>query len=138
MTVAQNCLCLLIVALFSSAIGMGDEELAREVFSASTKTGTTPTDFNGLRLRAVYDSWPPFLVVKEDGNVSGIFYEVFSSVAGSLNVQVEYVPNENRGVWGMKMANGTWNGLMGMVEDGKAEAIIAGGLITSLRTSTCH
>jgi len=103
-----------------------DEALHGAVQAAQAFPNEGPRNFTGLKLTAVYDRWAPFLIIKDDGSISGIFFDVFSSICAKLGIRVEYVINEEWGVWGMKGENGSWSGLMGMAQSGKADVIIAG------------
>jgi len=102
-----------------------DGKLALEV--EKVKQGAKE-DLAGLKLRVAYDNWPPFCIVHEDGSLGGISFEAMSFVGKQLNIEVEYVRNEEPGSFGSKDANGTWNGHLGMVVQGKVDLTIAGSL----------
>ena len=55
-------------------------------------------------------------------NVTGFFIDVIKILANTLNFEYDYVPSKD-GYWGSQEADGSWNGMVGMVNRGQADLI---------------
>jgi len=77
-------------------------------------------------LKVVYDAYSPFLMISENGTLSGIFVDTFSLIVQKLGLQVSFIANDEPGVWGQRGENGSWNGMMKMLAEGSADISIAG------------
>jgi len=109
---------------FSPLFALEDEHLASAVRHGGHLQKSN--NFGGLKIRAVYQAFPPYLAKSSDGSLSGISYELFEAIAAGLNVEVEYVPNPHPGDWGVQLENGSWTGMMKMVVDNEVDTVASG------------
>lgn len=65
------------------------------------------------------EQWP-FAMEDEDGVWTGIFPEVLSVLRSVMGFEVEFFRPED-GKWGSMEQNGTWNGIVGCLENGEAD-----------------
>ncbi len=80
-----------------------------------------------------YDEWFPVFFVREDGSLGGLMYDVYHIVAARLGLREEFVRNRDPGVWGSSNPNGTFRGLLGMIQRGEADLTVSGVGITAER-----
>ena len=58
-------------------------------------------DFNGRSMSANFASYPPFCIVDEMGNPTGLLYDVLKIVSEELNLTLEITPPspQNKDIW---------------------------------------
>ncbi len=80
---------------------------------------------SGSTIRVAYDFWYPITYKDKDGDIVGFHHDVVKIIAQRLNLTIEMIYNDQPGVWGNKV-NGSWTGLFGMIEKGKADLVASG------------
>ncbi|MPC46986.1 Glutamate receptor ionotropic, kainate 1 [Portunus trituberculatus] len=64
-------------------------------------------------------AWQPFFLIEQGGDggsqYSGIMWDLLLMLTSKMNVSVEIVPPPD-GLWGVELPNGSWNGMLGMIQ----------------------
>ncbi|ROT70514.1 Variant Ionotropic Glutamate Receptor [Penaeus vannamei] len=97
-------------------------------------------DLGGVVVKVVTFEWKPstFNQLGRDGEVEdrfGVDIEVVRAVAKVLNFNIEFVEPPQGELWGSRMPNGSWNGMMGLLHRAEAEIAAANLYVTSRRLS---
>ncbi|TRY61521.1 hypothetical protein TCAL_02109 [Tigriopus californicus] len=105
--------------------GIGDIEVSQSF-----------TALNGAHLLVAHLPWPPFIIFSGAGhtsaNASGFLPDLLEILSVALNFTFEYVhPNDCE--WGGMDDNGSWNGIVGMLQDGICQLAAAPLSITTER-----
>ena len=96
---------------------------------------TRRRNLHGMRITASYDGWSPFCTTDESGRLKGgIMFDIFQTLAKTLNFKPTFVLNEERGIWGNEV-NGSWTGMVGAVARGEVDTSIAGIAPTATRSA---
>ena len=92
-------------------------------------------NLHGMEITAVYDGWSPYCMVNGSGDLEGgIMFEIFQTLAKTLNFKPVYVLSKERGIWGNEK-NGSWTGMVGAVARNEVHTSIAGIAPTATRSA---
>ncbi|KAK7099043.1 hypothetical protein V1264_003239 [Littorina saxatilis] len=96
---------------------------------------TVKHDLGGRTLRVVTKKWIPFVKSHRNGNstwYTGLCIDLLNLLAESLNFT--YTLSETAdGIWGSKLANGTWAGMTGMLHRKEADLAVSGFSVSAER-----
>ncbi|XP_071533139.1 probable glutamate receptor isoform X2 [Panulirus ornatus] len=91
-----------------------------------------------LRLRVAVEEWVPHVKVREGKgghlSIQGPMANLLQALAVALNFEYTLVRPED-GMWGAPNADGTWNGMLGMVKRNEADLALGPFGITEARAS---
>ncbi|KAK7103508.1 glutamate receptor ionotropic, kainate glr-3-like isoform X2 [Littorina saxatilis] len=92
-------------------------------------------DLGGRTLRVMTRQWIPFVKGHRNGNgtwYTGLCIDLLDLLAESLNFT--YTLSESAdGIWGSKLANGTWAGMTGMLHRKEADLAVSGFSVSAER-----
>ena len=91
------------------------------------KMSTKPINLNGVQLRIAYILVSPFLLKDSNGKLTkGLSHSIYSTAARHFNFTFEYVPlPDPRSGTGRKLPNGSWTGLLGALDSGRADIALS-------------
>ncbi len=89
-------------------------------------------DLGGLSLLAHFLAVSPFVTVRQDGSLAGLEPEVLHALQQALNFTTEYVPTETK-QFGAPLGNGSWTGIIGMLDRKEIDIAVAPLAITDER-----
>ncbi|VVC46202.1 Ionotropic glutamate receptor, L-glutamate and glycine-binding domain,Ionotropic glutamate receptor [Cinara cedri] len=97
-----------------------------------------PDVFNGCTVKIAAFYWPPMAVLSNDTPrtmVKGMDVEVVNLMSriGNVKLELNEVKDDQR--WGVRSANGTWNGGFGELSRHRADILIGGGILSPDRSS---
>lgn len=95
-----------------------------------------PDAFNGCTVKIAAFCWPPITVLSNDAPrtmVKGMDVELVNLMSRIGNVKLELKEVQNNQRWGVRSANGTWNGGFGELSGRRADVLIGGGILTADR-----
>ncbi len=76
----------------------------------------------GRTVRVAYDEWYPIFYERHDGKgFAGLMHDVFDVILTRLELTPVYVRNVDPGVWGRTDENGSWIGMIGMIQREEAD-----------------
>ncbi len=104
----------------------GHDEVWARCTSADLERCADPASSLGSKVRVAYDIWYPMVYKDDNGELVGLHHDLLKIITMRLNLTVELVFNEVPGAWGEKTENGSWRGLLGMIEQGKADMTASG------------
>ncbi|TRY78616.1 hypothetical protein TCAL_12146, partial [Tigriopus californicus] len=99
-------------------------------WSQSQLTWERRDNLEELTLRVGYATAKPF-IFEENGNLTGIVYEIAETLFSALNISARYEEHES---YGTHLDNGTWLGLIGAVNRGEVDMAVQDMSITHLRS----
>ncbi|XP_068201744.1 glutamate receptor ionotropic, delta-2-like [Palaemon carinicauda] len=74
---------------------------------------------NQTFVRIAAETWQPFFLINKDVDgkttYSGIMWEVLKLISSMMNLRFEILRPPD-GLWGVEQANGSWNGMLGMIQ----------------------
>ena len=86
------------------------------------KISKKPINLNGIHIRIAYVVVYPFLLKDSHGKLKGLTHSIYSTAAQHFNFTYEFVlPLEPCGGTGRQLPNGTWIGLLGELDAGRAD-----------------
>ena len=93
-----------------------------------------------VHLKVAGETWEPWFLITEhsDGSLSysGVMWLVLQHLASVMGFTFEMVRPPD-GKWGVKTAEGPWNGMLGMLERGEADFALGPFSITKAREEVC-
>ena len=138
------CFLLLVLTLESNSSAIGNDsalECIKENIVSSKSwvyppharwqnNGPLSPEVSGTTIRAIYDQNPPIFEYKEYGTLTGYNADLFQIICNTLNLKFKLVRNRYPGNWGIRLANGSWTGMLHMLEHAEADIFIGGASIT--------
>lgn len=95
-----------------------------------------PDTFYNCAVKIVGFNWAPMTLLSNQTPktmLHGMDVEVVKLMSRIGNVKLEFHEVKNNQRWGVKLANGTWNGGFGELSRHRADFLIGGGILTSER-----
>ncbi|XP_063399028.1 glutamate receptor ionotropic, kainate glr-3-like [Mytilus trossulus] len=96
----------------------GVESIYGELFP-NTKNG-----FNGRMLRVTTLEWGAMTIIQEDGNFTGLCFDILNEMARRLNFTYSVIIPPD-GAFGAELPNGTWTGMVGMIQSEQADLVVS-------------
>uniref|UniRef100_A0A0P4WK49 Ionotropic glutamate receptor L-glutamate and glycine-binding domain-containing protein n=1 Tax=Scylla olivacea TaxID=85551 RepID=A0A0P4WK49_SCYOL len=87
-------------------------------------------------IKVAAETWQPFFLIGQgDGGsqYSGIMWDLLLMLTSKMNVSVEIVPPSD-GLWGVELPNGSWNGMLGMIQRQEVDMALGPFAISYPRT----
>ncbi|XP_076068506.1 glutamate receptor ionotropic, kainate glr-3-like [Oratosquilla oratoria] len=92
---------------------------------------------NASIVRIAAETWEPFMRIApgEDGvtHYSGVMWDILVILAAKMNLRFEILQPPD-GLWGVEGENGSWNGMLGMLERGEVEMALGPFAVSYPRT----
>ncbi|XP_047496540.1 glutamate receptor-like [Penaeus chinensis] len=89
-------------------------------------------------VRIAAETWQPYFLIGQDGNgntvYSGIMWDLLQMLTTKMNLQFEiYRPPD--GLWGVELPNGSWNGMLGMIQRQEVDMALGPFAVSYQRTT---
>ncbi|XP_042855611.1 glutamate receptor-like [Penaeus japonicus] len=83
------------------------------------RMAATRAAVNVTFVRIAAETWQPYFLISKDENgkavYSGIMWDLLQMLTAKMNLEFEiYQPPD--GMWGVELPNGSWNGMLGMIQ----------------------
>ncbi|VDI36281.1 Hypothetical predicted protein [Mytilus galloprovincialis] len=88
--------------------------------------------FNGRMLRVTTLEWGAMTIIQEDGNFTGLCFDILNEIARRLNFTYSVIIPPD-GAFGAELPNGTWTGMVGMIQSEQADLVVSSLTINSDR-----
>eukprot|EP00095_Tigriopus_kingsejongensis_P010941 maker-scaffold234_size243041-snap-gene-1.25 protein:Tk10941 transcript:maker-scaffold234_size243041-snap-gene-1.25-mRNA-1 annotation:"hypothetical protein Y032_0887g2867" len=83
-----------------------------------------------LTITVVYDIWRPLF---ESPGKPGYHEDLLNLIATDLGLHIRYIPNPYPGIWGKKLPDGSWTGMLALLANGQADICVSGAIMTPER-----
>ncbi|KAK3865457.1 hypothetical protein Pcinc_028940 [Petrolisthes cinctipes] len=108
---------------------------------SQTRKGRKTQHILGVIKVATFEFPPAIMYKRQTGkkpNRYGGEVAVMKALSGAINFTIDYVEPPPGELWGSRLPNGTWNGIVGMQGRGEADLAIANVFITNLPGQSDH
>ena len=89
------------------------------------------SDLRGHRFRAAFVEFEPFIYFDEEGELTGLMHDIAATLSRALNFTLDMVQTD---IYGQRLENGSWIGIVGMLERKEVDLTINDFSITEARS----